>query len=254
MDPVPGQFLMDQHLVSLLTPASLAAEQYRRLSNIAQEMQKETGLRVLAVSSAAVGDGKTITAINLAGALAQAAEGARVLLADADLRRGSVSTYLGLNERGARGLSDVVLNPDLSLDSVVRPSPPFNFCVLPAGTPRAAPYEVFRAARLRELLDEARQLYDYVILDAPPLVPVADCRALERCVDGFLLVVAAHKTPRRLFEEALNLIDPSKTVGLVFNRDDSPLSAYSSYGYGYAYGQPPGGTRARWWHRRRKPR
>ena len=82
-------------------------------------------------------------------------------------------------------------------------------------------------------MKEARRHYDWLVIDTPPVVPLPDCRLIERWVDGFLVVVAAHKTPRKLLAETLNLLDPAKVVGLVFNADDRPVSGY--YGY-YGYG------------------
>jgi Mrp family chromosome partitioning ATPase len=82
-------------------------------------------------------------------------------------------------------------------------------------------------------------------LDTPPLVPYPDCRVIGKWVDGFIVVVAAHKTPRKLVEEALQVMDPAKIVGLIFNRDDRPVSGY----YYYASPQTPGGARPGWWVR-----
>ena len=82
-------------------------------------------------------------------------------------------------------------------------------------------HELLRSPRFESLLHEARDQYDFVVLDTPPLVPVCDAAVLSRLVDGMLIVVAAHETPRKLLEEALNLIDESKVLGIVFNGDDS---------------------------------
>ena len=83
------------------------------------------------------------------------------------------------------------------------------------------------------LIDEARSQYDYVLLDTPPVVPVPDTALISRHVDGYLVVVAANSTPRRLLGETLNLLSPSAVLGLVFNRDDRPLYGY----YGGHYRQ-----------------
>src|SRR5206468_2700492 len=82
-----------------------------------------------------------------------------------------------------------------------------------AGQPPAAPYEVLESPRFGELISEARQKYDYVLLDTPPIVSVPDCRVIGKWVDGFLIVVAAHQTRRKLLEEALNLMEPAKVIG-----------------------------------------
>src|SRR5262249_25042354 len=113
---------------------------------------------------------------------------------------------------------------------VARRTPPYNLSILLAGQPPSAPYEVLESPRFGELLAEARGAYDYVILDTPPIVAVPDCRVIEKWVDGFLVVVAAHRTPRRLLEEALTMMDPSKVTGLVFGYDDRSVSGYGPYG------------------------
>lgn len=216
---------IDRHLVSLLEPTSFEAEQYRTLRHLVEQLHKNADLHVVAITSPTNGDGKTITSINLAGSLAQAPK-ARVLLVEADLRRPSIVRYLGLGHASDNGLVDAILNPNLSLEKVSTSCPAFNLTVVPAGNAPASSYEVLKSPRLEELLNEARRRYDYIVLDTPPLIPLPDCRLLWKLVDGFLLVVAAHKTPRRLLEEAFSVLDPAKIAGLVFNGDDRPLAGY----------------------------
>jgi capsular exopolysaccharide synthesis family protein len=196
------------------------------------------------VSSPAAGDGKTTTAINLAGALAQD-PGARVLLVDADLRQSAIPERLGLDGREGPGLVDAILDPELALDDMVRHCPPFNLWLVAAGHRPGMPYELLASPRLGELLEAARRRFDYVVLDSPPLVLFPDCRLMGAWVDAFLVVVAAHRTPRRLLEEALTAVDPAKLLGLVFNADDRPLVG-RYYRYGYGNGGGPGG---RWFPR-----
>jgi len=220
---------IEEHLVSLLAPTSFEAEQYRALRHMIDQLHRAADLSVIAVSSPDAGDGKTTTAINLGGALAQATD-ARVLVIDADFRGANVSVDLGLDEHAAPGLVDAILDTRLTLDAVVQTLPHLNLSAITAGRLPSAPYEVLKSPRTAELIAEARRKYDYVIVDTPPLVSVPDSRVLEKYVDGFLIVVAAHRTPRRLLEEALNLVDPAKIVGMVFNGDDRHLSrdSYSS--------------------------
>jgi capsular exopolysaccharide synthesis family protein len=241
---------VDEHLVSLLFPAAFEAEQYRALRHTVEQMHKTTGLRVLAVTSAAVGDGKTTTAINLAGALAQAPE-TRVLLVDADLRHPALGHLLGLGGGSGPDLVSAIVDPALGLAEVIQERPPFNLSVMRAGHPPPSPYEVLKSPRLGALLDEARDLFDYVIVDSPPLVQVQDCRVIGRWVDGFLLVVHAHRTPRRLLEEAFNVVGEAKMIGLVFNGDDQRVSGYDSDyypNYSYALESGPNGRgNTAWW-------
>lgn len=237
---------VDPHLVSLRSPGSFEAEQYRTLRYVVEVLHKNEGLRVVAVTSPVVADGKTTTAINLAGSLAQAAE-ARILLICADLRRPSLPLQLGLARRQEFGLADLILDTGRSLIEVVQQLPAFNLSIVPAGRASLHAYEILKSPRVGDLFAEARQHYDYVIVDTPPLVIVPDSRLISQWVDGFLLVVAAHKTPRKFVAEALNLMVPEKVIGLVFNGDDRPLSGY--YGYYQPYGQSQAPARSGWWRR-----
>jgi capsular exopolysaccharide synthesis family protein len=227
---------VDDHLVSLIAPAALEAEQYRALRHTIEQLHKSRDLSIVAVSSPGVGDGKSTTAVNLAGALAQAQD-ARVLLVDADLRRPSLSTLLALGSSDGPGLVNLILDSSLTLERVARPRAPFDLSVIPAGHIPPSPYEVLKLPRFGELLQEARRRYDYIVVDAPPLCPVQDCRVIAHWVDGFLLVVAAHHTPRRLVSEALNVVERGKMLGIVFNGDDHPPSSF--YGYYGRYGAGP---------------
>jgi capsular exopolysaccharide synthesis family protein len=240
-DAAADRVLLTEKLVSLVAPESCAADQYRALRHTVEQLRREDGFLVIGVTSPCPGDGKSITALNLAGALAQSPD-ARVLVVDADLRRPSVADYLGLTPRSP-GLAEAILDPTCELPRVVRCLDGFNLSVLTAGSPRVGPYELLNSPRLDALLREARRYYDCVLIDTPPAVPLPDCRLIERLVDGFLLVVAAHKTPRKLVAEALNLLDPAKVVGIVFNADDRSRSA--DYGY-YNYGHR---DRVSWWSR-----
>jgi capsular exopolysaccharide synthesis family protein len=238
------QLRLAEPLVSFLTPVSLEADQYRTLRPLVERRRDDTACHVLAVTSAAAGEGKTVTALNLAGALAQSSN-SRVLIIDADLHRPSVAEYLGLADRRGPGLAEAILHEEYGLPQAVRRLESLNVSVLLAGDGKLGPYELLASPRFEKLLRDARAFYDYVIIDTPPVVPLVDCRLLGRCVDGFIVVVAAHKTPRKLVAEALNLLDPVKVVGVVFNGDDRPLAAYYGY-YGYS---EPSSTRTSWWRR-----
>src|SRR5213593_4867737 len=232
---------LEEHLVSLLAPHSADAERYRMLRNDVETFRKNDNLQVLAVTSPLAGDGKTTTAINLAASLAQSTA-ARVLLADVDLRRPSVARQVGLD--GSRhSLVDALVGPGLTLEDMVEQLPQFNLSVLQAGEAADTTYELLKSSRLKELVDEARRHYDYIVLDTPPFVPVPDGRLITKSADGVLVVVAANRTPRGALAEAVSLIDPAKIVGFVFNSDDSPTNASYYYGgYGESAPQP------RWRH------
>ncbi len=211
---------VESHLVSLVSPSGLEAEQYRALRHVVEQRHKSQELTVIAISSPGVGDGKTTTAINLAGALAQGSD-ASVLLVEADLRRPSIGHVLGFDGSRTLGLVDAILDPGLGLASIVQPRPPFNLSVVLAGQIPPSPYEVLKSPRLGALLEEAREQYDFIVMDTPPLALVQDCRVVARWVDGMVVVVAAHQTPRALLESALEVVDPTKLIGLVFNGFDN---------------------------------
>jgi len=238
------RFQIAEQLVSLIAPGSFAADQYRALRHNLERLRRESGLQVLAVTSPGPGDGKSVTALNVAGALAQSPH-AQILIVDADLRRPTVAEYLGLGSQRSPGLVEAILDPQYTLQRVVRRLEGFNLSVLPAGTPQSTPYELLNSRRLEGLLSEARRLYDFVLIDTPPLVPFPDCRLLGRWADGFVLIVGANKTPRKLLAQALNLLDPAKLIGVVLNGEDRPLSSH----YGYYYDTHARDRHAGWWRR-----
>ena len=228
----------DHTLVSLRTPSSFAAEQYQALRLRIERLRTVRDVRVLAISSPGLGDGKTVTAINLAAAHA---ESEHVLLIDADLRRPSIGAQLRLTDAGGPGLADALADERLELADLVRQADDIPFAVIPAGVlgrrslgedgPSAPVHELLRSPRLDHLLQEARRRFDLIIVDTPPLLPVTDPVVLARAVDGIVVVVAANDTPRKLLEESLNLLDSSKVLGIVFNKDHRPLYGYYNGDY-----------------------
>lgn len=225
MNPIP-------QLVSLVAPGSLEADQYRGLRHTMEQVHRDRGHQVIAITSATSGDGKSLTTLNLAGALAQSPD-TRVLVLDADLHRPSIARYLGIDVTDGAGLADAIASDGCSLSSIARAVGRSNLCAVPAAACTGGTYELLNSPRFQVLLTEARGEFDYVLIDTPPLLPLPDCRLIGRWVDGFLIVVTAHHTPRRALAEALELLDPGQVIGLVFNGDDRPLTPYSGY-YSYA--------------------
>ena len=225
---------IDRHLVSVTDPTSMEAEQYQTLRLKIERFQRERDLRVVAITSPGARDGKSVTAINLAASLARGSN-ARVLLIEADIRRPAMSRYLGLNGAAAeKSLSKVLSSEGGTLQDGVQRFDSLRFDMMLAGTPDVPVTELLRSPRVASLLNEAREQYDYVLVDTPPLGPVSDCALLARWVDGLILVVAAHKTPRKMLESSLNQLDSASVLGIVFNGDDRPLFGYRhSYYRGY---------------------
>ena len=210
-------------------PGTFAAEQYQNLRLSVERLQQSRGVRVVAVTSPGTNDGKTLTSINLAAALARG-PGARVLLVDADLRRPSVASQLGVLDDGA-GLASVLGDGTGTLRDLAQPVEGVHgLSVVPAGSTAYDVHELLRSPRFEPLLTDARAAYDFVVMDTPPLMPVCDAAVLARFVDGLLVVVAAHETTRKQLGDALSLLDEAKTLGLVLNGESrGRASQYNAY-------------------------
>ena len=217
---------LDPHLVALTSPGSFAAEQYQGLRLTIERLRRGRTLQVIAVTSPAAGEGKTLTAINLAGALARGGDDARVLLIDADLRRPAVARQLAIDRRRerTRGSRRERGGDDRQRHAEAEAVQPVRHHGRVRGAARCITSCARRVSSV--VLAEARQRYDFVVLDTPPLLPVFDSALLANAVDGVLMVVAANQTPRKLLGEALNLLDPAKVLGIVFNRDAKPMFGY----------------------------
>jgi capsular exopolysaccharide synthesis family protein len=205
---------MDDHLVSLLAPTSLAAEQYRTVRLHIETLRRERGVRVVAIASPARGDGRTTSAINLAGALAQAHD-ARVALVEANVRQPGLARYLGLP--APRGLSTFLPDPTVSVDAVLERPSGMGFAVVVAGPASSMPYELLKSPRLGALFTELRERFDFVVVDTPPVFPSPDVGLVRPLVDGFVLIVRANRTPREMVRDSLTAIGPDRVLGVLFN-------------------------------------
>jgi capsular exopolysaccharide synthesis family protein len=216
-DPTIEAQAMDDHLVSLLEPTGFIAEQYRTVRLAIETHRREHGLQIVGVSSPGRGEGKTVTAINIAGALAQAPD-ARVALVDADLRHPRMGEYLGL--AGGRGLTNYLLEPSLSVDAVLQKPTSMAISVVAAGPVSSMPYELLKSPRLTALLAALRERFDFVVVDTPPVLAFPDVGILRDAIDGFIMVVRANRTPREGVTDGLDTLGRHRVVGLVFNDDE----------------------------------
>jgi protein-tyrosine kinase len=248
LDSDAGQTNPVEELVSFVAPGSLEADQYRMLRHAIERLHQEAGHQVFGITSAGPGDGKTVTTLNLAGSLAQSAT-TRVLVVCADLHRETATQYLGMTDVGSPGLADALADDHYDLSHVVKRINSLNLWIVPTGRAETRPYELLASPRLGKLLEQAREHFDYVLIDTPPIVPLADCRLLSRWVAGFILVVAANKTPRKLLAEALNVLKSARVFGVVFNGDQQQLSPYYGYYTHYHSGAKTPGRSAFSWRR-----
>src|SRR4051812_30892970 len=224
---------LDPHLVAALAPQSLAAEQYRSLRTRIKSAENGRTVRAIVVTSPNKGDGKSLTAANLALTMAQEFQ-QRVLLIDADLRRPSVHALFGITEEP--GLTDVLMG-GVELDQALVNIEPHHLTVLPSGRIPTHPAELLGSAAMRRVLDTLRTRYDRILIDMPPVAPLADLHIVAPMADALLMIVRAGVTPRPAIERALAGLDMTKVLGLVLN--DSGGSGHDSLayeGYGYSAG------------------
>jgi len=219
----------DQRLATLTDPQSVAAQQYAILALKVQQWMAETGGKMLMITSGSGAEGKSLTALNLSLALAAATEG-RVLLVDSDLRLPRVHERLGLN--GEQGFSNL-LAPD-SGETAPYISRVGALHVLPGGSNRTNPVGLLASARSREIFARLRNEFQLVVLDSPPIVPIADSHILAGLSDGVVLVVRARQTRPELLRRSIESLGAARLIGVVLN--DVELAA-TPYAYAYRYYQ-----------------
>lgn len=216
-----------------------ALEQYRKLAATLHHAQNERGIRVIMTASALPGEGKSLTAVNLALTLSESYR-KRVLLVDADLRRPTVQRVFGLPPVG--GLNEGLKLPQDRPMAVTQISD--QLFVLPAGRPEADPMSGLTSDRMRRLIAQAAAAFEWVIIDTPPVGLLPDASLLADFVDGVLLVVRAGKAPFSLVKRTVEAITHERILGVVMNavdyaHDRNAGGYYEYYGYGY-YGGTPG--------------
>jgi capsular exopolysaccharide synthesis family protein len=223
---------LDPRLVAAFAPQSLAAEQYRSLRTRIKASEHGRVFRSFIITSPNKGDGKSLTAANLALTMGQEFQ-QRVLLVDADLRRPSIHHLFGINE--TPGLTDVLMGGS-TIENALVDIPEHHLTVLPSGLVPVHPAELLGSAGMRRVLDTLRTRYDRVILDMPPVAPLADVSIAAGMVDGILMIVRAGVTPKPAIERALAGLEVSKVVGLVLNDAGASDASYGYGGYGYVAG------------------
>lgn len=235
--PMIGTVIRDQALEKQHTidrsGANRTAEDYRQLRNNLQFLNVDEPPKVIMISSALPAEGKTTAIINLALALADA--GRTVTVVEADLRRPKVTRYLGLV--GGVGLTNLLAGT-ASLEEVVQTYGEGQVKVLAAGPLPPNPGELLASSLMADLLDKFRASSDYVLIDAPPLLPVADSSGLAVHTDGVLLSVRYGSTRREQLQQAAATLERvgARTLGIILNIVPPKAGAASAYGYGYSYG------------------
>lgn len=185
----------DNRVVAYHFPDSMISEQYRMLrTNLKNDLLK-TNAHVILVSSAIWGEGKTVTSTNLAMILSEEKE-VKVALIDADLRRGKIAEYMGLDKKRP-GLTKF-LSEEIDPRDVLLRNSRSNLAIMPCGESVKNPSTLLNSPKFRLLIAELRTHYDYIIIDSPPIMSVSDAGIMCRYVDGILFIIQIGRTPKSL--------------------------------------------------------
>jgi capsular exopolysaccharide synthesis family protein len=228
--PLPVSLSPESKLVSVTAKHSLAAEKFRLLAVRLRHLQQRRPLKQILITSAIPEEGKSMVAANLACALASRRQ-RKTLLLEADLRRPTLQREFGLGE--VPGLSAYLqgtidgIPPIYGLDSL-------GIWLLPAGEAPENPLELLQSASLADLMNKLSGWFDWVVIDTPPILPLADTSVWTRLADGILFVTRQGKTDREQLKRGLEAIESAKLIGALLN---SAANAGRG-GYYYHYGSP----------------
>ncbi|MGH9325164.1 MAG: tyrosine-protein kinase family protein [Terriglobia bacterium] len=218
--PDPGTILF--YDADFRTPGS---EEFRTLRSRLELVRERQPLQTILITSPMPGEGKTFVAANLAQVFVWQRE-QHVLLIDGDLRASRLHSVLGVP--GIPGLSDY-LSGKIDEFGIIKRGPLDNFFFIPGGTPAPNASELIANGRFRRLLNRFGVAFDWIIIDSPPAIPIADARLMAALSDGVLVVVRLGQTPGDLAQQVYQEFRGKAFVGIVLNEVD-PRSTY-----GYAY-------------------
>jgi capsular exopolysaccharide synthesis family protein len=216
---------VEPHLVTITQPRSAYCEHFRALRTKILHASERNGYQAFVLTSADIGEGKTLTTLNLAWMLAQT-DGVRALLIDSDLRRPCSTDYLGIDDR--KGLSEVLAG-EVELDESFVRLEPAGLYLLPGGAPRDNVAELLSGPRFSRVLAEARKKFDYILIDAPPLGIFADANVLINRADAAMLVVRSGKTRYGNVDRLLNQLPRERMLGIIVNRTEEEVVESNYY-------------------------
>lgn len=201
------------HLVAITQKESLAAEKFRYLGVKLRQLQQGRNIKKILIGSTLPEEGKSMVSANLAATLARRQQ-QRVLLIEGDLRRPVLAQRLG--HIGLDGLAEWLIEGQSPLPNIYQLEDA-GFCLIPAGSPPENPLELMQPDRLQGLLSRLSLLFDWIIIDAPPLLPLADATVWSKLSDGVLLVVREGKSEKKYLQRGLSAVDPKSLIGVVIN-------------------------------------
>lgn len=216
-----------------------AAESYKQLrANLFFALPDENKCRIVGVTSSIWGEGKSTTAVNLAYTLAET--GKKTLLIDADMRLPSVAKKLAAVSRP--GLSNLLAGMSTAAEAIHESTLIDNWQIMPAGDIPPNPSELLGSEQMEKMLQELSGLYDFIVVDLPPVDIVSDALAISHCVNGIIVVVRSGYTDRRSLNECMRQLSVlrSKLLGFVMTDVEEHHKEYGKYGkkyYGIKYGE-----------------
>ena len=219
------------NVLSMGSSSSHGAEQFRTLRSRLYQLRDNQALRTVLVTSSLPGEGKTFVTSNLAQAIVRQ-PGRRALIIDADLR--CARLHMPLGAPASPGLADY-LRGEVDEMAVIQNGQDGNLCFIAGGKEVTDPSELLSNGRLKKLLDRVTPVFDWVILDSPPCLPVADASILANLCDGVLLVVRAGVTPTEVAQRACQELKGKNVVGVVLNAVDDTYANGSYYYQSYNY-------------------
>ena len=213
-------------LVYFTEPDSLAAEKFRFLGVRLRQLQQSRTLKKVLVTSTIPEEGKSLVSANLAGVLAQRKQ--KVLLLEGDLRRPVLAHQFGLGRLG--GLAEWLQGGLTTASNIYHLGGP-GFWLMPAGHPPGNPLELMQSRRLSLLMGKLASMFDWIVVDSPPLLPLADTTVWARVTDGTLLVAREGKTEKASLQRGLEILKKSALPGVVLNAcsDSDHKNYYQRY-------------------------
>ncbi|MGB8508831.1 MAG: CpsD/CapB family tyrosine-protein kinase, partial [Pyrinomonadaceae bacterium] len=216
---------VEPHLVAITEPRSGNTERYRSLRTRLLHAGERRKMQAFVITSAGIMEGKTLTAVNLSWLLAQT-DGVRALLIDGDLRNPCCADYFGLD--APVGLSEVLAGESTLAEAIVKLEPA-GLHLLPGGTARDDVAELLSGPKFSRVLAEVRKMFDYIIIDAPPLAIFTDATLLINRADGALIVARSGKTRYAALDRVLAPVQRERILGIILNGADEEMAEHDYY-------------------------